>query len=205
MKTNQKQRIAIVSLLTLMTLVIGVQVLGAGGPLPKVVSPARSTQIVAQNEPQVDRVETPVIARDPFWNPRLKQEPGGTPTPKATPPSQIVAGPLPNPMPDPPSQWIPPLRPENIHIDATKESPKEQPKPEAPKVDPPKKSLRVCGFLATQTPTLILTMNGEETKTCTTGQEPWPGVKILSIKIDQATLKIGNKTVTVTMGQELTI
>jgi|GEM_PF-5792458 len=207
MKKDQRQRMVIAGLAALMALVIGVQVIGAGGPLPKVVPLGPPKQVVALNDQPLQKIETPVIARDAFWHPLLKADPVVAKASSTKLERPVPMQPLPNAMADSPSQWIPPLKVDKAQVEALKaEGPKEDaPKAPTPKVEPPKKSLRVCGFLATQTPTLILSMNGEEMKTCTTGQQPWPGVKILEIKIDQATLMIAGRTVKLSMGQEVQI
>lgn len=71
---------------------------------------------------------------------------------------------------------------------------------------PPKKLLRVCGFLTTsQTPTIMLSLNGEDPKTCKTTDRPWPNVTVLKVELDRATLKIADRKIVVTAGQEVQI
>lgn len=203
MKKNQKQGIVVALLVLTMATVLGVQ--AGGNPSSagrKLQRPSSTYNAVAVSA----KVEEPTINRDPFWHPALVEKASNIAASPITPASfgKAPAVPIPPPLKGE-SYWIPPVIPD---ITSLQPAGNDGTTPESavakqPKVEEPKKVLRVCGFLATQTPKIILSMNGEEPTTCGEGEKPWPGVTIFKIGIDSATLKWGNRLFTVVAGQEV--
>jgi len=176
-------------------------VLGAGGKVAKASGPITAALVPTPTKHQA--LDAPIVVRDVFWHPLLAESQPAHAINQ--PPPRPIATALPSPTANM-EGWIAPMSPGKIEVLPEPQNGKGQAAPAPPKKEEiPKKRLRVCGFLSSQTPTLILTLDGEDMKTCTKGQQPWPGVTIVEIGFDQATLKLQNRLIKVSMGQEVQI
>lgn len=201
MKKDQKNKAIIIGLAAFMALLIGLQ-LGGGKsstkPKPLPQRPAVASRGVDE------KVAEPVVVRDVFWHPALAKD-LRKPTTLATSYRPPTSMPLPAAS-STNSMWVPPIHPDVTALpDLRPRAQKNEVATLSPEKLKPKKVLSVCGFLAAQTPKIILSMNSEDPTPYGVGQKPCPEVTIVEIRMDQATVRISNRQIVLTAGQQVEI